>query len=65
MISDLDIYRAAHMLLERHGAEATLEAAKMIDAMLERGDIEGRAVWLRIKQAISDIEARQPSGSVH
>jgi hypothetical protein len=53
------------MLLERHGAEATLEAARMIDAMLERGDIEGRAVWLKIKRAITDIEARLPSGSVH
>ena len=31
MISDLDIYRAANMLIERHADEALIEAAKMID----------------------------------
>ena len=64
MISEPDIYRAAAMLIERHGANAVLEAAKMIDRMLEHGDLEGRAVWLQIKQAIADLEA-QPSGPLH
>lgn len=64
MISDLDIYRAANMAIERHGAEAMTEAAKMIDAMLDRGDLEGRAVWRRIKRAIDDLQA-PPSGPAH
>jgi hypothetical protein len=34
MVSDIDIYRAANMLIERHGTEALTEAAKMIDTML-------------------------------
>jgi hypothetical protein len=45
MVSNLDLYRAAHMLIERHGQEAMIEAARIIDAMLERGDPGGRAVW--------------------
>jgi len=64
MISNLDIYRAANMLIERHGAEALTEAAKMIGEMLERGDPEGRDVWQRIRQAIADLQA-QPSGRAH
>ena len=64
MISDLDIWRAANMVIERHGAEALAEATKMIDAMLEHGDPDGRAVWQRIRQAIIDLQAT-PSGPLH
>ena len=64
MVSELDIYRAAKMLLERHGAEAMTQAALMIDKMLENGDLEGRAVWLRIKQAIEGLQA-PPTGPLH
>ena len=59
-ISDLDIYRAANLLIERHGNEAMFEATKMIDTMLSNGDLEGRAVWRRIKQAITDLQATPP-----
>ncbi len=64
MISDLDIYRAANLLLERHGANAMVEAAKRIDTMLDRGDMDGRLLWLRIKRAIEALQA-PPSGSIH
>ena len=36
MISDLDIYRAANLVIE---------AARMVDRLLELGDPEGRALW--------------------
>jgi len=58
MVSNLDIYRAPHMLIERHGAEAMTEAAKMLDRMLDHGDLEGRAVRQRIRQAIADLQAK-------
>jgi hypothetical protein len=51
-------------MIERHGAEATLEAARMIDAMLDRGDLAGRGVWRRIRQAIVELQAR-PEGPAH
>jgi hypothetical protein len=64
MITDLDIYRAANMLIEQHGADALIEAGRMIDRMLDHGDLEGRAVWRRIKTAIEALQAA-PKGAVH
>jgi len=58
MISDLDIYRAANLVIKRHGAEAVIEAARMIDRMLELDDAEGRDLWRRIRRAIETLQAR-------
>ena len=57
MISEIDIYRAANLVIERHGADAVIEAARMIDRMLELGDPEGRLVWKRIEGAIEQLQA--------
>ena len=64
MISDLDIYRAANLLIEQYGADAGIEAARRIDTMLDRGDCEGQLLWRRIKRAIVALEAPR-EGSVH
>ena len=64
MISDLDINRAAHLLLERHGANALIAVAQMIDRMLQNGDEEGRLVWLRIRRAVEALQAG-PRGLLH
>jgi hypothetical protein len=42
VISDLDIWRAANLLIRQHGAAAELEAAHLQDLMLDRRDDEGR-----------------------
>jgi hypothetical protein len=57
MISELDIYRPANLLIDRHGGDALIAAARMIDRMLELGDPEGRQVWKRIKHAIEQLQA--------
>ena len=62
MISDLDICRAANMLIERHGADAVIEATRMIDRMLDYGDLDGRQVWRRIRRAIEALRA-PPGGA--
>jgi hypothetical protein len=64
MIPELDIYRAANLLNDRHGGDALIEAARMIDRMMELGDGEGRQVWRRIKRAIETLQA-VPSGATH
>jgi hypothetical protein len=64
MISDLDIYRAANLLIDRHGSDAVVEAARLIDLMLNRGNGQGRLVWKRIKLAIVELQAT-PNGSLH
>jgi hypothetical protein len=56
VISDLDIRRAANLLIRKHGANAELEVAKRADLMLDRGDDEGRLVWARIRRAIEALQ---------
>ncbi len=48
MTSDLDIYRTASLLVHHHGEDAPIEAAMKADAMLEKGDLDGLAVWRRV-----------------
>jgi hypothetical protein len=64
MISDLDIWRAANLLIQQHGADAELAAARRADLMLERGDLEGQTVWKRISRAIAELQA-PPTGPAH
>jgi hypothetical protein len=45
MIDDLDIPRAANILIKRHGADAAIEAARRADELLEAGDTDGAKRW--------------------
>ncbi len=60
MIPNPEIYRAANILVKRHGDDAPIEAAMRADAMLESGDLEGLAVWKRILRAIEEIQGMAP-----
>ena len=55
MISDLDVYRSAKILVDQHGGDAPIHAAQHVDAMLDRGDMDGRALWLRILTATEEL----------
>ena len=57
MIADIDIWRAANLLIKQHGADAEVEVARKADLMLERGDRGGVSVWLRIRRAIVALQA--------
>ncbi len=62
--SDLDVYRAAHLLIKRHGDDAPIEAAMRADELAADGDMEGRAVWLRIVKAIEELQSQErPAGA--
>ena len=43
------------MLVVRHGADAPIEAAMNADAMLEKGDMDGQRIWLRILEAVREL----------
>ena len=60
MTSDLDIYRPATVLLKRYGAGASLHAANKCDEMLDGGNMDGRAVWLRIHEAVLELGRAAP-----
>ncbi len=59
VIDPIDTYRAAHLLIERHGDDAPIEAAMRADELAEDGDMEGRAVWLRIVKAIEELLSKE------
>ena len=46
MIPDLDIYRTANVLVKQHGQDAPIHAAMRADEMIEKGDLDGYAVYL-------------------
>ena len=56
MTSDLDIYRSAQVLVKRHGPDAPVQAAMRADAMLDKGDLDGYAVWKRVLKASGSID---------
>ncbi len=59
MIPDLDIYRSAQVLIKQHGPDAPTEAA-----MLEKGDLDGYAVWKRILRAVEELLSKErPAGA--
>ena len=60
MTSDLDIYRTASVLIREHGDEADLVAAMRADEFLDKGDIDGSAVWKRVLRAIKEIRRQEP-----
>ena len=52
------------MLIQQHGENAEIEAARKADLMLDRGDRDGQLVWMRIRRAIVELQAR-PAGRPH
>lgn len=60
MISDIDIWRCAQLMINNHGDEAAMEAATMADDFLSKGNIEAQRVWCRIIKAIDDLQKVQP-----
>ncbi len=60
MTSDLDIYRSAQVLVKHHGDDAPIEAAMRADAMLEKGDLDGYAVWRRVLRAVEELRRSGP-----
>ncbi len=59
MIPDLDIYRSAQVLVKQHGEDAPIHAAMRADAMLDKGDLDGYAVWKRIVKAVEELLSKE------
>ena len=63
-VSDLDVYRSAKLRIDQHGDEAPIQAAMRADQMLERGDLDGQAVSMRILNAVEALLADKPEDGV-
>ena len=65
MIADIDTYRCAHLLIKRYGDDAPIEAAMRADELAADGDMEGRAVWLRIVKAVEELLSEERPSDEH
>jgi hypothetical protein len=60
---DLDIWRAADLLMKQYGDDAQSAAALLANARRTKGDSTGERVWLRVLMAVRELKrsARQPA----
>lgn len=56
MTTDTDIIHTASMWLELHGDNAVVEARRMAAEMQAKGDRDGADTWLKIIEAIIEIQ---------
>jgi hypothetical protein len=65
MIPDIDIYRSAKLLIDQHGDEAAIFTGIQADECLEKGDLDGKVVWLAVIKAIEELQdVSLPAGIV-
>ena len=60
MTPDLDIYRAANVIIKQYGEDAPIHAAMRADATLKAGDPDGYAMWKRILRLIEALQGTAP-----
>lgn len=54
-VSEIDTFRAAELLIEYYGEEASFIAAERADAFLARGDIAGQRTWLAVYRTVAEL----------
>jgi hypothetical protein len=63
MLSDLEILRAAHLMMHQYGGDAELEAANYIDRLRDQADWNTLLTWARIQRTIVALDlAATPTG---
>jgi hypothetical protein len=65
MIPEIDIWRAASLMLKRYGEKALEESAARADELFAEQDHDGAAVWRRIIDAGGQLANTTPSGRLH
>jgi hypothetical protein len=57
---EIDAFRAAKMLIDRHGAEAAGVAEKTVKEAAQQGDIEKQTAWQMILRAVEELQRHGP-----
>jgi hypothetical protein len=65
VIPEIDIWRAAQLMLKRYGDQARKESAARATELTLAGDDEGAATWHRIMEAVTQLANTTPPGPVH
>lgn len=58
----IDSYRAAKILIDKHGTKASRVAGQRMQELLDIGDEEGAAAWADIAFAIGEMTRRPRPG---
>ena len=62
MIDDPDIVRAAKLMIQQHGDEASRRAARRANDLEKGGDGSGRTIWRQIVAAIEELQRERREG---
>jgi len=65
VIPEIDIWRAANLMLKRYGGKALKESASRADELAAQDDYNGEAVWRRITDAVRQLANETPAGPLH
>jgi hypothetical protein len=65
LIPQIDIWRAAQLMLKRYGEKALDESAARADELALAGDDAGAATWRRIMSAVTELANKIPPDRVH
>lgn len=65
MIPEIDIWRAATLMLKRYGDKALQESAARADELFTEQDHDGATVWRRITDAVGQLANEIPPGRLH
>ena len=62
MIPEIDIWRAAQLMLKRYGDQALKKSAARATELTLAGDDDGAATWHRIMEAVTQLANTTPRG---
>jgi Family of unknown function (DUF6961) len=65
VIPEIDIWRAATLMLKRYGDKAFEQSATRIDELSAAGDHDGADTWRRITAAVEQLANTKPPGPLH
>jgi hypothetical protein len=65
VIPEIDIWRAANLMLKRYGDKALEESATRADELAAAGDHDGADTWRRITGTVEQLANTVPPGPLH
>jgi hypothetical protein len=65
VIPEIDIWRAANLMLKRYGENAVEASAARAKELAADGDHEGAATWRRITDSVVQLANTKPPGPVN
>jgi len=65
VIPEIDIWRAATLMLKRYGEKALEQSRTRIDELTADGDHDGADTWRRITTAVEQLASTTPPGPLH